>query len=109
MEDLGLSRAATEAAIAKLPPSVTLAFSPYARNLKTWPERAKGAGHEVLVVPVSFVSEHIETLYELDQLFLENARAAGIADYRRCDALNTHPAFIEALAGLVERHLEARP
>jgi len=63
----------------------------------------------VLVAPVSFVSDHIETLYELDQLFAGVARAAGIRDYRRSPALNTRPAFIEALAGLVERHLEAAP
>jgi ferrochelatase len=64
---------------------------------------------EVLVVPVSFVSDHIETLYELDQLFPEEARRAGIADYRRSPALDTHPGFIAALAGLVERHLEEVP
>lgn len=46
---LGLNQSATEAAITKLPASVTLAFSPYARNLKTWIDRAKAAGHEVLV------------------------------------------------------------
>jgi polysaccharide deacetylase 2 family uncharacterized protein YibQ len=46
---LGLSQAATEAAITKLPPAVTLAFSPYARNIKTWMDRAKAAGHEVLI------------------------------------------------------------
>jgi polysaccharide deacetylase 2 family uncharacterized protein YibQ len=46
---LGLSQAATEAAITKLPPAVTLAFSPYARSLKTWMDRAKAAGHEVLI------------------------------------------------------------
>jgi ferrochelatase len=61
----------------------------------------------VLVVPVSFVSDHIETLYELDQLFARIARAAGIPDYRRSPTLNTRPEFVEALAGLVERHLEA--
>ena len=63
----------------------------------------------VLVAPVSFVSDHIETLYELDQLFAGIAREAGIQDYRRSPALNTRPEFIEALAGLVERHLEAAP
>jgi ferrochelatase len=63
----------------------------------------------VLVVPVSFVSDHIETLYELDQLFAGEAHRAGIDDYRRSPALNTHPIFIEALAGLVERHLGAAP
>lgn len=46
---LGLSQSATDAAIMKLPPGVTLAFSPYARNLKGWLDRAKAQGHEVLV------------------------------------------------------------
>ncbi len=58
----------------------------------------------VLVVPLSFVTDHIETLYEVDQLFAEDARAAGITDYRRSPALNSDPTFIEALAQLVERH-----
>jgi len=61
----------------------------------------------VLVIPLSFVSDHIETLYEVDILFGDRAHRAGIADYRRTEALNTHPLFIEALAHLVERHLEA--
>jgi ferrochelatase len=60
---------------------------------------------EVLVVPLSFVSDHIETLYEVDILFAGMAKDAGITDYRRPDALNSHPLFIEALARLVERHL----
>lgn len=61
---------------------------------------------EVLMVPVSFVSDHIETLYEVDQLFKEDALQAGIVDYRRSEALNTHPLYIEALADLVGRQLE---
>ncbi len=63
----------------------------------------------VLMVAVSFVSDHIETLYEIDQLFKGDAVKAGIADYRRSPALNTHPLFIEALAGLVERHVAEHP
>ena len=61
---------------------------------------------EVLMVPVSFVSDHIETLYEVDQLFRDDALAAGIIDYRRSEVLNTHPLYIEALADLVGRQLE---
>jgi ferrochelatase len=61
---------------------------------------------EVLVVPLSFVSDHIETLYEVDMLFADRARKAGIADYRRIEALNTDPVFIESLARLVERKVE---
>ena len=64
---------------------------------------------EVLVIPLSFVTDHIETLYEVDQLFAEDARKAGITDYRRSEALGTHPRFIEALGALVEQHLEERP
>lgn len=60
---------------------------------------------EILIVPLSFVSDHIETLYEVDLLFHETARKAGIIGYYRSEALNTHPLFIDALAGLVESHL----
>ena len=60
---------------------------------------------DVLIVPLSFVSDHIETLYEVDMLFADAARAAGITGYYRPPALNTHPLFIEALAGLVHDKL----
>ena len=61
---------------------------------------------DVLVVPLSFVSDHIETLYEVDMLFAEAAQAAGITGYYRPEALNTHPVFIEALARLVRDRLK---
>jgi ferrochelatase len=63
---------------------------------------------DVVVVPLSFVSDHIETLYEVDMLFADAARAAGITGYHRPRALNTHPLFIDALAGLVQETLEGR-
>jgi ferrochelatase len=72
-------------------------------------ETLEALGHEgvrdVLVVPLSFVSDHIETLYEVDLLFGEVAAKAGITGYRRTEALNTSDRFIGALAGLVEDHL----
>jgi ferrochelatase len=55
---------------------------------------------------VAFVSDHIETLQEIDLLYRDVARAAGIMDFRRAPALNDRPAFITALAGLVRRHLD---
>jgi ferrochelatase len=61
---------------------------------------------EVLAVPISFVSDHIETLYDLDQLYTHMAREIGIGDFRRTESLNVHPMFIEALAAVVERELE---
>ncbi len=60
---------------------------------------------DVLVVPVSFVSEHIETLYELDILYKHVAEDAGIRNFRRVPALNSDPAFIRALAEIVESAL----
>ena len=62
----------------------------------------------MLLIPLSFVSDHIETLYEVDMLFADAAKAAGITDYRRPEALNTHPLFIESLARQVERTLGRR-
>ncbi|HEU4937930.1 MAG TPA: ferrochelatase [Vicinamibacterales bacterium] len=59
---------------------------------------------DVLVIPLSFVSDHIETLYEVDMLFADAARAAGITGYYRPPALNCHPLFIDALASLVTDH-----
>jgi ferrochelatase len=60
---------------------------------------------DVLVVPISFVSEHIETLYELDILFKKIAADAGVENFRRVPALNSDPTFIRALADLVESTL----
>lgn len=56
---------------------------------------------DLLVVPISFVSEHIETLQEIDIEYRELAEESGIHNFRRVRALNTHPVFIEALADLV--------
>jgi ferrochelatase len=65
-------------------------------------ELGKKGIDDVLVVPISFVSEHIETLYELDILYKKVAAEAGVANFRRVPALNSDPIFIRALAELVE-------
>ena len=57
----------------------------------------------VLVVPIAFVSEHSETLVELDVEYRELAEQMGVPGYFRAPAQNSDPAFIEALAGLVRR------
>lgn len=61
----------------------------------------------LLVVPISFVSEHIETLQEIDIEYREVAEHAGIHNFRRVPALNTDPLFIQALADLVVEALES--
>jgi ferrochelatase len=58
-----------------------------------------GAGH-VIVVPLSFVSEHSETLYELDVLYGDLAREAGLG-FTRVPTLQTHPGLVSALADAV--------
>ena len=69
-------------------------------------ELGKRGQHNVLVVPISFVSEHSETLYELDILYKKSAEAAGISNFRRVPALNSDPTFIRALADIVEGALK---
>ena len=61
----------------------------------------------ILVVPISFVSDHIETLYEIDILYARIAERLGIR-LRRTESLNTHPKFIEALEALVQASLRLR-
>ena len=60
----------------------------------------------VVLVPIAFVSEHSETLVELDVTYREHAERAGVPAYHRVPALGTHPAFIEELEGLVRRALD---
>lgn len=64
---------------------------------------------EIVVVPISFVSEHIETLQEIDIEYREIAEEAGIEHFGRVPALNTHPLFIESLQELVTASLQAPP
>lgn len=70
--------------------------------------RAAGEGVALLVVPISFVSEHSETLVELDIDYRDLAARLGVPGYFRVPAPGTDPGFIAALAGLV-RTVRARP
>ena len=61
----------------------------------------------LIVVPVSFVSEHVETLEEIDMEYKELAEENGITNWRRVPALNTDKIFINDMADLVMEALEA--
>ena len=63
----------------------------------------------LLVVPISFVSEHIETLQEIDIEYREVAEEAGINNFHRVPALDTYPGFIDSLADLVIDSLDNKP
>ncbi len=56
---------------------------------------------KILMVPISFVSDHVETLYEIDMLYRRQAEQHHM-ELRRSAALNTRPGFIAVLADLVE-------
>ena len=70
-------------------------------------ERAGAEGVPVVVAPIAFVSEHSETLVELDIEYRRIAATAGVPVYERASTVRTHPAFIEGLADLVMANLEA--
>tara|TARA_B100000965_G_scaffold85162_1_gene68771 strand:+ start:748 stop:1923 length:1176 start_codon:yes stop_codon:yes gene_type:complete len=69
-------------------------------------ELGKSKLDDLIVVPISFVGEHIETLQEIDIEYKEIAEKAGIRNFRRVKALNTHPTFIKGLNDLVISCLE---
>jgi protoporphyrin/coproporphyrin ferrochelatase len=62
---------------------------------------------ELVVVPVSFISEHIETLQEIDMEYREIALESGIKNFRRAPALNTYPKFINDLGNMVVEAINA--
>jgi ferrochelatase len=58
-------------------------------------------GKKIILVPIAFVSEHSETLVELDIEYKELADKNGCSDYIRVPALGTNPDFISSLSNLV--------
>jgi len=67
-------------------------------------DEIKRAGKDnapVVVVPIAFVSEHSETLVELDIEYKELAEDEGVPEYIRVPAVGTHPSFISSLSALV--------
>ncbi|XP_074644519.1 ferrochelatase, mitochondrial-like [Tubulanus polymorphus] len=68
---------------------------------------AKNGRKNLLLVPIAFTSDHIETLYELDLEYAQNlASELDVKNVRRAGALNDHPIFIQTLADTVKTHLD---
>ena len=65
-------------------------------------ELARNGTKNVLVVPISFVSDHIETLYEIDILYKDMAAELGI-NLKRTESLNTSQTFIKSLAQIIAK------
>lgn len=62
---------------------------------------AKSDVRRMLVIPISFVTEHIETLHEIDIEARKEAEALGVQEFRMTTALNDSPIFVQALTDLV--------
>ena len=69
-------------------------------------EQAAADGVGAVVVPIAFVSEHIETLVELDHEYAELAARLGCTPYLRAAAVGVAPAFIDGLARIVRQSLD---
>jgi ferrochelatase len=63
--------------------------------------KANAKGRAIVTVPIAFVSEHLETLYDMDILAKEAALKAGAIAYRRVPALGVRPDFVAAMAAIV--------
>ncbi|KAI5303848.1 ferrochelatase hem15, partial [Ascosphaera pollenicola] len=59
---------------------------------------------DILIIPIAFTSDHIETLFEIDREIIADAKNEGV---KRVESLNGSPVFIEGLADLVKKHLES--
>ena len=70
--------------------------------------RAAADGKGVIIAPIAFVSEHSETLVELDIEYAHLAASIGIVDYLRVPTVGSHPDFIAALADLVMQAADSR-
>ncbi len=70
-------------------------------------ELAREGIRDVCIVPVSFVSDHVETLGEIDHEGREEAYKLGIEQFEMTAGLNDSPTFISALAGLVTSALNS--
>jgi len=69
-----------------------------------WLEK-NARGRAVVTHPIAFVSEHLETLYDMDILAADAARKGGALEYHRAAAVGVHPEFTGALADVVRSTL----
>jgi ferrochelatase len=74
---------------------------------ETLEKLGKNGTNAVCVVPIAFTTDHIETLFEIDHEYREEAEKVGIKHFVRSESLNDHPLLIEALVDLVAKHLDS--
>lgn len=81
-------------------------FRPYTEDTIEYLGKEKKV-QKLVVVPISFVSEHIETLEEIDMEYRELAEESGISMWRRVPALNTDKFFIKDMSDMIIEALES--
>ena len=74
---------------------------------QTLPRLTQAGKKHLLIIPISFVTEHIETLHEINMEAREEALAAGVLQFEMMPALGDSPIFISALADLVRGALKS--
>jgi ferrochelatase len=74
--------------------------------LQVLPELARAGHKAVLLAPVQFVADHLETLYDIDVAGKEQAEEAGVEHFARVPAPNDSPEFAAALAAIVRDELK---
>jgi ferrochelatase len=78
-------------------------------DLESVMKEVRVAGFEHLVVaPIGFVAEHVETLYDIDIEARAAANALGFRSFERMPAMDTRSSFMDALATVARRYLEPR-
>ncbi|KAK9475739.1 hypothetical protein V1514DRAFT_339199 [Lipomyces japonicus] len=98
MEELGFSNPYRLVWQSQVGPSAWLG----AQTADTVTAMIKKGQTNMVLVPIAFTSDHIETLHELDLEIIGEANVDGL---KRADSLNGHPLFIDALADIVKNHL----
>jgi protoporphyrin/coproporphyrin ferrochelatase len=108
-QDIQACVAAIQARLGEIPGGYLLAYQSRVGPIKWLEPNLKKvlkdmSGRDVIIVPISFVSEHIETLHELDIEYRELAEQIGVREYRRVPVPGLHPRYI---ACLTRRAMEA--
>jgi ferrochelatase len=76
--------------------------------LRELAREASGGSRDVVVVPIGFVSEHLEVLYDLDEEARKTAQECGLTFVRAATA-GTHPRFVQMIRELVEERMSDDP
>ena len=117
MEQIDETIAAVAQRAALPPDRWTFAFQSAGHTPEEWltpdlidvlPRLHEAGARDILVVPVQFVADHLEVLYDIDVAAAEQAREAGIA-FHRIAMPNAAPSFIDALADVVARESTLSP